>query len=151
MKKKKLLIIWLSIIIILFFIRLYIDHEIIEISTFEIKSNEIPNSFNGYKILHISDFHSKEFGKNGATLVNKIDKISPDVIFLTGDMVTSNETDYTVFFNLVDEISPKYETYYIVGNHEQDLDEEHMNMITKYLEENDVIVLDNESLELVRR
>lgn len=146
MKKKKILITLLSVILILFFVRLYIDHNVIEISFLEITSNEISSSFDGYKILHISDLHSKEFGDK---LVNKIDEVSPDVIFMTGDMIKASKTDYTAFFNLVNKISPKYETYYIVGNHEQDLSIENMNKIIKHLEEKDVKILDNESVELI--
>ena len=57
----------------------------------EISFSNLPSSFDGYKILQITDLHSMEFGKNNADLISAINKLSPDVIFVTGDMFSSSE------------------------------------------------------------
>lgn len=36
-------------------------------------------------------------------------------------MVSADDTDFEVFTDLAKEISQQYNTYYIVGNHEQSL------------------------------
>ena len=43
--------------------------------------------FDGYKIVHLSDLYSKEFGKGQKNLVEKIEDAQPDLIVFTGDLV----------------------------------------------------------------
>ena len=105
-------------------LKLYIDNNVFEASLFVISSNEITSSFDKTKILHISDLHNKSYGKNNEVLLNKIDEIKPDYIFLTGDMVSSRDTDFSIFFQFASKIGGKYECYYILGNHELDLKNE---------------------------
>jgi predicted MPP superfamily phosphohydrolase len=114
----------------------------------EITSSKIPESFDGYKILQISDFHSRMFRDGNAGLINEIDKASPDIIVLTGDMVTGNETDFTTFFALIKELAPKYKIYFVPGNHEVVLSLESKQEFLKCFEENNVTFLDNNSVQL---
>lgn len=148
--KKKMMIIMFLIVFVLMLIELYVDANCIQISSFKASSSKIPSSFDGYKILQLSDLHSKEFGKNNAKLLKKIDQISPDVILITGDMVTANETDFSVFFNLIDSIADKCDIYYVTGNHEQAMSGDKKNQIFEYLAKKNVKFLDNESVELTK-
>lgn len=136
------------ILIAFFLVEVYIDSNILEISNFSIKDNKIPDKFSGYKILHLSDLHSKSFGNKNDKLVEKINEINPNIIVMTGDMVNCNDTNFDNFFELVKVLSKKYEIYYIVGNHEQNMKKVNKNVITDFLKSNDVKVLDNEKVEL---
>ena len=44
----------------------------IVINKIEYKNSKIPNNFDGYKILQVSDLHNKEFGKNQRKQNNNI-------------------------------------------------------------------------------
>lgn len=149
MKKKfcKFAVIFL-VLIILFIIELYIDNNIIEIGYYQIYSNKIPENFDGYKILHISDLHSKEFGKDNYKLIEKIERIEPDCIVITGDMVNATDETFEIFFNLAEYLGKKAKTYYIVGNHELDLSNENIDLIYNTLASYGIIVLDNEMITL---
>jgi len=59
---KKLIIIAFFLIIIMIFC--YWQNNSIIVTDINYVNSKIPNSFNGYKILHISDLHNKEFGKD---------------------------------------------------------------------------------------
>lgn len=144
MKKKIFIIVFLILVVVLFLVRLQIDANVIQISSFNLESSKIPKSFDGYKIVHISDLHSKEFGKDNKPLIEKITQEKPNIVVLTGDMVSANETDYTVFFSLVSELTQKYKVYFIPGNHEQALNPKEKSEIITYLEDRGVDVLDNE-------
>lgn len=79
---------------------------------------KIPEEFNGYRIVHISDLHNKEFGKNQEGLLKKIHAVSPDIIVITGDLIDRRKYDLEtamVFINGAVEIAP---VYYVSGNHE---------------------------------
>lgn len=136
------------ILLLVVLLRIYIDNEIPKVSNIEIKSDKLPKVFDGYKIVHLSDLHSKNFGNNNEILIDMIDNESPDIIVMTGDMVTANEKDFTVFYNLVKKLVKKYKIYYIYGNHEGELSLKLKNEITTFLKENGVIILDNDYISI---
>lgn len=81
-------------------------------------NTKIPEEFNGYTIVQISDLHNKEFGKNQEGLLKKIREISPDIIVVTGDLIDRRKYDLDAAIILIDgamEIAP---VYYVSGNHE---------------------------------
>ena len=141
-----IVIVLLLLLVVL--LRIYIDNEIPKVSNVEIKSPKLPEVFDGYKILQLSDLHSKSFGNNNEKLIDMIDKESPNIIVMTGDMVTANEKDFTVFYSLVKELTKKYRVYYVYGNHEGELSLKLKSEITAFLKENGVIVLDNDYISI---
>ena len=54
----------------------------LEVTQYDISSEEIPKNFDGYKIIHLSDAHSDTV----PGLINVIEKENPDLIVCTGDM-----------------------------------------------------------------
>lgn len=145
MKRKKMIYIICLIVVVLFFVRLYIDHNLLRKTFYEIVSAKIPKEFDGYKILQLSDLHSKDF--NGDLLI-KINEEKPDIIVMTGDMVSSNHVDYSVFFDLAQQLVKKYEVYYIKGNHEGRLESKKYEIIDSVLKSYGIKVLDNEKVIL---
>lgn len=141
-----IVIVLLLLLVVL--LRIYIDNEIPKVSNVEIKSPKLPEVFDGYKIVQLSDLHSKSFGNNNEMLIDMIDKESPNIIVMTGDMVTANEKDFTVFYSLVKELTKKYRVYYVYGNHEGELSSKLKSEITAFLKENGVIVLDNDYISI---
>ena len=131
-----------------FLVELYIDSNMMVVTDISIKDKKIPESFDGYKILHLSDLHSKSFGDKNINLVNKVNEINPNVIVMTGDMVNCNDTNFDNFFNLAKALSQKYKIYYIVGNHEQNMKEESKKTIMDFLKANGIEILDNEKTVL---
>ncbi len=136
------------LLLLVVLLRIYIDNEIPKVSNVEIKSPKLPEVFDGYKIVQLSDLHSKSFGNNNEVLIDMIDKESPNIIVMTGDMVTANEKDFTVFYSLVKELTKKYRVYYVYGNHEGELSLKLKSEITAFLKENGVIVLDNDYISI---
>lgn len=59
----------------------------IEVAKYMISNEKIPKEFDNYTIVQISDLHNKSFGKNNIKLINEIDKINPQAIFITGDII----------------------------------------------------------------
>ena len=138
----------IAVLLLVVLIRIYIDNEILEISNIEIKSDKLPDIFDGYKMVQLSDLHSKNFGNDNQKLIDIIDNESPDIIVMTGDMVTANEKSFTIFYNLVKRLVKKYKVYYIYGNHEGELSLKLRNEITAFLMENGVVILDNDCISI---
>jgi predicted MPP superfamily phosphohydrolase len=148
MTKNILLI--MSLLLVIAAAKIYFDNNFLGISQYTVTSNKIPPSFEGYKILQLSDLHSKSFGDSNSKLIKKITSENPDIIVITGDMVSADDTDFEVFTDLAKEISQQYNTYYIVGNHEQSLSMSKQKKLTDKLTEIGVKVLDNEKATITR-
>lgn len=89
----------------------------LEISRYEVKSQKLPESFEGFKIVQLSDLHGAEFGEDGMGLVEKVKELEPDIIALTGDFVT-DEGDLAAVEKLAARLVKLCPVYFISGNHE---------------------------------
>lgn len=91
----------------------------LEISRYEVKSQKLPESFDGFKIVQLSDLHGAEFGEDGMGLVEKVEELEPDIIALTGDFVT-DEGDLAAVEKLAARLTELCPVYFVSGNHEFD-------------------------------
>nr|WP_233452140.1 metallophosphoesterase [Metabacillus niabensis] len=116
MPKKKSLYFFIVIVLLIFFF--YFQNNSIVTSTYTIKSDKLPNNFNGYKIVQLSDLHSKSFGNNQSDLVKKVKKIEPDLIVFTGDLIDSDRYEEKPSLILMERLVQIAPVYYVTGNHE---------------------------------
>lgn len=93
------------------------SREDLEISRYEVASQKLPESFDGFKIVQLSDLHGAEFGEDGMELVEKVGSLEPDMIALTGDFVT-DEGDLAAVEKLAARLVKLCPVYFISGNHE---------------------------------
>ena len=139
------------LMLILFIIFHHIQNNWLIIKSYEIQSKKIPYLFNGYKIVQISDLHSKCFGKENEKLINKINNLKPDIIVITGDVMNNKKDDGHRFLELAEKLVTKYKLFYIIGNHEQNAalnDPVFLPEYIKKIKDLGVKVLDNEKIEL---
>lgn len=137
-------------IIILAASRYIFDNFTVGAKIFRIKDKKIPRSFDGFRILHLSDLHNSNYGTNNDLLIEKIYKLNPDIIFYTGDMVDERSANSTSFLTLARALSEKYPAYYITGNHEEQLREEDKNKLLGEIKNLGINILENERISLKR-
>jgi predicted MPP superfamily phosphohydrolase len=85
-----------------------------------IESNDVPDSFNGYKIVQISDVHSGTFDsvdkvQKGIDIINAQ---GADLVLFTGDLVNNMATEIEPFIAAFDSIKSKDGKFSILGNHD---------------------------------
>ncbi len=148
--KRKNILIVVILLVIIAAAKIYFDNNFLEVSQYTVKSNKIPTSFKDFKILQLSDLHSKNFGNRNNKLIKKVNSENPDIVVMTGDMVNTKDTDFEIFINLAERISKRYDTYYIVGNHEQNLNDDKRKILINKLNEIGIRVLDNEKVTITR-
>lgn len=81
----------------------------------------LPSSFKGLKIGHLSDIHSGSFWDKEAVKrgVEKLMKEQPDIIFFTGDLVNSLADEMTDdYIQLFSQLKAPMGVYSILGNHD---------------------------------
>jgi predicted MPP superfamily phosphohydrolase len=81
----------------------------------------LPASFNGLKIVQISDFHLGTFLAHPdqvREIVNKINQENPDLILFTGDMVNNLSSEMEPFIEILKSLKAKMGKFSILGNHD---------------------------------
>ncbi len=122
-----------------------------EVSHYEICSPLLPKSFDGLKIIQLSDLHNKVFGKDNSPLFEPIAAEKPDIIVMTGDMISHDAPDTDKFLRLVRRLTGLCPVYYVNGNHElSDLDEDAFSYTAEAMASYGAVCLDNTSVEIRR-
>lgn len=82
----------------------------------------LPSSFDGVRIVQLSDLHAATFGINQKQLLAVIDSLDADLILITGDLIdrrrTTNESGMRPALVLLSELAKRAPTVRVDGNHE---------------------------------
>lgn len=133
-KKKKergkmttIIIAILLVIVLIFIYMRYIATSGFIVREYNVTSENLPESFNGFKIAHLSDIHYASIGKEKLdSVVSEVNTMRPDIIVFTGDL-------YDRFSNLTDDMKNKIidslskldaplGKYAVSGNHDYEHD-----------------------------
>lgn len=114
--RKLILLLCLVIIIISYALN---SLKEVDITNYTISNEKIPQEFNDFKILQLSDFHSSGYKDTTEIIISKVKEINPDIIVMTGDMVSWEVKDIEELEKLINSLANLYPIYYINGNHEQ--------------------------------
>ena len=82
---------------------------------------DLPESFDGYRIAHLSDFHLGTFSGRTAfveKVVQRVNEEHPDMIVFTGDMVNSSSEELTPFVPVLSRLSAPDGIFSVFGNHD---------------------------------
>lgn len=123
-KKRRKIMGWTLIMIVLAVIYYFLQLNWISVTTHVIHLDDLPKEFDGYKIVQLSDLHNQEFGYENERLIERINQIKPDIIVMTGDMLTNTRevsTNGDVLIKLVESLNQQYPIYYVTGEHEEGL------------------------------
>jgi predicted MPP superfamily phosphohydrolase len=93
----------------------------IESITFEYSHKNIPEAFDGFKIVHISDLHLSTFDDSPERLNSFIEEINrhcPDIVCFTGDMVTIGKSEAEPYTEILKKISATHGVLSVLGNHD---------------------------------
>ena len=118
----------------------------LERNTYTIRSPELPDVFDGYRIAQVSDLHNAEFGDRNQRLLEMLREAEPDMIAITGDLIDSRKTNIAVALAFAEEAVKIAPCYYVSGNHEARVPE--YRKLKAGLEATGVTVLDDAQVEI---
>ncbi len=98
-----------------------IERNWYKINKVNIVSENLPQSFENYRIVHISDLHLRSFKnrkKSLARAVNKINSLNPDAVLFTGDFVTMHPSEIDGMEEILGKIKAEDGVYSVLGNHD---------------------------------
>lgn len=108
-------------------------------------SDKLPKSFDGFRVVQISDLHGRQFGRENRRLLSAVEKLRPDLIAVTGDLLDEpGELPQTL--ELLKSFAALCPTVFITGNHEWSLPD--IGETLHAIRDCGVTVLENEGIFL---
>lgn len=86
-----------------------------------IESEDIPQGFDGYRIVQLADIHAGSWGENTQPMqkaVNIINNLQPDLIVFTGDLINNLASELDPFIPILSQLQAKDGVYSVLGNHD---------------------------------
>lgn len=98
-----------------------IGRNLFEVKEVEIAFDNLPESFDGYRIVHISDIHARSFTGREEQLekaVDIINKLGPDMIAFTGDLITLSPDELDTTAPVLGNLTAADGIISVLGNHD---------------------------------
>ena len=117
---------WLGIILAIGIFCIALYGSTLGLSHFQVKqvtytSPRLPQAFDGYRIVQISDIHSGSY-KHSPGIIEKMviltNEQQGDVIFFTGDLVNQRSIEVDQFVDVLSKLHAPDGVYSILGNHD---------------------------------
>ena len=86
-----------------------------------IESKDVPQGFDGYRIVQLSDMHVGSWNGNTQAMekaVSIINDLKPDLIVFTGDLVNNLASELDNFIPVFSKLKAKDGVYSVLGNHD---------------------------------
>ena len=111
-----------TLIIIILVITAYMLNGLVQqsliLTVYDITCSTVSEQLDGYKIAHVSDFHSGLFSETTTEIVKMIAEQNPNIICLTGDIVDSKTLDYESVEILISGLTGIAPVFAVSGNNE---------------------------------
>ena len=121
-KLKRKIFIYILGLVVIFLIYSHYEYTNIKIKRIVIKSGEIPQEFDGKKIMFLADFQVDTIGRYNKKHMDRIVKLAnsqeKDIILLGGDYTNWTGKIERFYSQLKDLKSPEYGIYTVLGNHD---------------------------------
>ena len=102
----------------------FIGRNRFEVTEVELTFKDLPEEFDGYRIVHISDIHARSFVGREERLAEAADMINalePDLIAFTGDLMTLGPDELYTLSDILGSMKAKDGVISILGNHDYSL------------------------------
>ena len=127
-----------------------IEVDWVKIEHVDIPIRNLPEEFDGFKIVHLSDLHIDEIGKREEKLPEMVNTVGADAIFITGDYAQSRNGE-KLAASLISQLKAKHGMWGVLGNWDSNettkaLEEAGMTMLKA---ETDTIEIDGQRLGII--
>ncbi|MDE6786137.1 MAG: metallophosphoesterase [Muribaculaceae bacterium] len=133
----------------------------VSVDRITVSSSRIPESFNGYRIVQLSDFHIGTYASAPGCvdrIVDKVNSLKPDLIVFTGDLVNTSSSEIEEFTEVLSRLRAKDGVYSVLGNHDfclyrrysgEDTPAKQLENVVRHEKEIGWKLLRNESVQIV--
>lgn len=158
-RRRSALMWWLSLCIAagvtLVFADMYlIEPNWIKVELVQIKNRELAEVLQDNTVVQISDLHLRSTGYRERKLIEELNSLRPDLLFITGDLLADvggekEESSFLVLLELIRQIKVRTGIYAVPGNYDKDITEnqEKLNQLLSA----GMLVLRNDVSQIVMR
>ena len=87
---------------------------------YDVASDKIPEAFEGFRFVVLSDLHNYDFDQGNRQLLGAIERLKPDAVMIAGDMIDAHPgADMSAAVRMVRDLCDRWPVYFGNGNHEQ--------------------------------
>ena len=141
---------FLAVMIVLGLIVFLALWQRLTVSRYTVTLDDLPDEFNGFRIVQVTDLHCARFGDHQEELCQKIESLEPDILVLTGDMMDQNILDPEPTRELCEYFADKVPMYAVTGNHDQWIGTVDLTKLRQVYEDCGVTLLRHETVEIER-
>ncbi len=109
------------VVMTLSFFGLFFGWKIITVHRVEMRFDNLPPQFDGYRIVQLTDFHIGTYHKSPDTvrkIVDKVNSLHPDAIAFTGDLVNLRPSEVDEFMPELERLKAPDGVFSVLGNHD---------------------------------
>lgn len=141
----------LTLLALVLFAALFVrwDNTALQTTEFSPVFHDLPQGFDGCRVVVLGDLHSTFFGEENERLLEAVQKQEPEYIFLVGDLLDAfRDIPEGYAADTAAGLADIAPTYYVTGNHEWAIGG--VQELKKALEDQGVTVLSNQFVTLER-
>ena len=126
----------------------FVEPRMLVVEKMSLRIKNLPPSLNNLKIVHLTDLHSRGFGKKERRVLSILSQLKPDFVFITGDIVDEKTRDFESCQRFWKKLSENYQAriFGVYGNHEHLI--KNFGKLGNLLQESGIKILNNESVIL---
>lgn len=147
MKKKRIIWSVIALLVTVLTVGIIWENTSVGLTTYTVTEDNLPASFDGFRIAHISDLHNSWLWEKA---IAQLKIAQPDIIVITGDMVDWVRTDVDEALNFAREAVQIASCFYVTGNHEGKMPQQYCDQLLTGLKELGVMVLQDSQVSLHR-
>ncbi len=132
----KIIIVLIIVIVLVYIWMHFIETKIITVKDYYLTNDKIPESFNGFTIVHFSDIHfgrttnEKEVNK----VIEKINEAKPDIILFSGDLfdpyITLSDNNINFLTEAFSKLNANLKKYAVYGDHDLENKDKYDQILT---------------------
>lgn len=128
MKRRRFLksTLYSSVFALVGFYPIFIERRKVLINRYKISIADLPPSFHGFTLAHLTDIHLGPFVSESFVeeIVHTTNMLGPDAIVCTGDYVLGEDTteEIDAVWPILSKLKAKYGVYSVLGNHDHHAD-----------------------------
>ncbi len=108
-------------VLVLLMLWILVERQILVTRRMTIRLKSLPPGISSLRIVQLSDLHHRQMGKANRRIVRRVEMCNPDLVVITGDLVSRDMRDYAYVAEFLRGLRRICPVYLCHGNHELDL------------------------------
>ncbi|PIS37409.1 MAG: hypothetical protein COT35_06120 [Nitrospirae bacterium CG08_land_8_20_14_0_20_52_24] len=121
----------------------------IKVERISLRLRKFSDGLSRLRLAHLSDLHIKRFGAHEKRLIHLVNRETPDLILITGDLIENYKNDFTACIRTLKELRSRYGIFAVFGNADHTMEPAALfHDFVRALEDIHITLLNNRNVKL---